>query len=152
MATGTLSTIERAVERKEQAERLKLGARVHEMRLAGKSYLQIAKEMDMAPARSAELHREHVDVLRQLETLGAMDAYRSVQDQRYEALLSTLWDDAMNGDMDAVRECRRILDSITAREAKVTMLVSRNEDGAKTTLIAEGSTADYIEALRRMGQ
>lgn len=130
---------------------LELGAKVHQLRLEGVGYLRIAQMLGLAHQRTAELHSRHVQRIRELEALGAVDAARSVQDERYESLLSAVWAQALTGDLAAVKECRQILDSITAREAKVTAMITQDDDGKKSsTLIAEGATDAYIEALRRM--
>lgn len=145
---AVVQEILRADEQRKHADRLRDASLVHEMRLEGHSYLKIAKALKIAPERVKALHVEHIDHLRELEALGAAEASRRVQDDRYEALLMAVWRDAMGGDLAAVRECRQILDSITAREAKVTALITRETDNGRTTLVAEGATADYIQALK----
>lgn len=145
---GTVSR-RRKREADDHTQRLHDASLVHRMRQGGRSYVDIAAALRITPHKVTALHREHLDYLRELEALGSADANRTVQDHRYEALLATVWDQAMAGDMAAVRECRAILDSITAREVKVTALITKDgDDGRRTTLVAEGATAAYIQALR----
>jgi hypothetical protein len=148
MATST--SLERLDEHRKKAARLKEAELVHRMRMAGESYGHIAVALKMGVHKVAQLHREHIEQLRDLEALGALEANRRVQDERYEALLTTVWSRAMNGDMDAIKECRQILDSITARESKVTALITRTDGDSQVTLVAEGSSDDYIRALEAM--
>lgn len=139
----------RKKEADEHSQRLHDAALVHRMRCSGRSYVEIAAALRLTPAKVTVLHKEHLEHIRELEALGSADANRVVQDSRYESLLASVWDQAMEGDMAAVRECRAILDSITSREVKVTALITKDgEDGRRTTLVAEGATADYIAALR----
>ena len=139
------------LEAKRHTERLRKAGQVHQMRLEGLPLHVIAKRLKITAEDCVIMHKEHIDSLRQLEALGAAEAARRVQDDRYEALLSSVWSDALGGDLAAVKECRMILDSITAREAKVTAMITKDDAGNSTaTLIAEGATEDYIEALRRM--
>lgn len=150
MAAST--SLERLDEHKKRMARLKEAELVHRMRMAGDSYTRIAYALKVTGTKAAVLHREHIEYLRELEVLGALEANRRVQDERYEALLGTVWNTAMTGDLNAVRECRQILDSITAREAKVTALITRTDGDSTVTLIAEGSSDDYIKALEGMSR
>jgi hypothetical protein len=144
--------VERRREEHLRAKRLRDASRVHQLRLSGMPYTQIAAELGLSMYGVNELHREHLNLLRELEALGAADAQRRLQDDRYEALLHTVWGSALSGDVVAIREARMILDSITAREVKVTAMLQRTDPKGETvtTLIAEGSTDEYIEALKRM--
>ena len=101
-----------------------------------------------APKPGAWIRRAGFDV-----KLGAtvMEAGRRLQEERYEALLSTVWGRAMGGDLNAVRECRLILDSIEHRNERVTAMFTKTNDAGDTlTLVARGSTEEYIAALREM--
>ena len=148
---GDVVSRARAAEADERTQRLQMAARVHQLRVEGVPYTRIARELGLVSAtRASELHSVHVDYLRELEGLGAADAHRRVQDQRYEDLLGSVWSDAMGGDLAAVRECRAILDSISSREAKVTTMISRTEGSGRVTLVAEGASDEYIRALREM--
>lgn len=124
---------------------------VYLMRLEGKTYSEIAIAMGMARSEAASLNHKHVDRLRELDALGFAANSSRLQDDRYEALLQQVWAQAMTGDLAAVRECRQILDSISARQDRFTALITkRNEDGGEVTLIASGSTEQYVQALRSM--
>lgn len=142
----------RIAEHKAKTDRLKEAALVHEMRVAGISYARIAKRLGITPVGVSDRHQEYLTYLRELEALGSIATTRQIQDERYETLLSSVWDLAMQGDLNAVRECRAILDSISAREAKVTAMVSKSEGGSSVTLIAEGADDAYLRALQTMGQ
>ena len=138
-------------EHRRKMDRLKEAQNVHAMRVAGVSYSRIAQSLGLAAKGATDLHMEYLEYLRELETLGSVAATRQLQDERYESLLSSVWDLAMQGDLNAVKECRAILDSITAREAKVTAMISADGTNKKVTLIAEGADDAYIRALQSLG-
>lgn len=143
----------RVAEHAARVERLTAAHQVHRMRLAGYSFLKIAQSMGITAGKASSLHRVYVEYLRELDELGAMDEVHRLGDQRYEALLSRVWTDAMHGDQWSIQEARRILDSISAREAKVTAMITRSDGkGGSMTLIAEGSTDDYIRSLQELGK
>jgi hypothetical protein len=131
---------------------LELAEKVHQMRVEGISYERISKQMGLSWRKTAGLHNQHLDRLRALEELGATEVSRRLQEERYEALLTTVWGRAMTGDLHAVRECRLILDSIDARTEKITAMFTRTTDDSSLTLVAKGSTEEYIEALKRLSQ
>ena len=109
--------------------------------------------MGLTADKAASLHRVYVEYLRELDELGALDDAHRLQDQRYEDLLTRVWTDAMHGDATAISQARRILDSISAREARVTAMITKSDGkGTSMTLIAEGSTEDYIRSLQELGQ
>lgn len=149
---GTLSQ-QRLEEQRKRADRLREAELVHQMRVAGKSYTAIASALHVSANKASTLHREHIEYLQELDHLGALEASIRVQDDRYEALLGAVWDRALGGDMFAIKECRQILDSITAREVKVTAMITKtNDNGDQTTLVAEGSSGEYIKALEGMSR
>lgn len=144
--------IARVLEESDQHRAAQLASMVHQMRVRGLSYTTIAKRLRLTPARTSSLHREHLAGLRALDAMGAMEADRRVQDERYETLLRYLWAGVEAGDLNYMKEARALLDSITAREVKITAMITASDPdtGTRTTLIAEGSTEEYIEALRGM--
>lgn len=136
-----------------RVEKLKAAHQVHNMRVAGYTFLRIAQAMGITSSKASSLHRVYVEYLRELDELGAMDDAHRLQDQRYEALLNRVWTDAMHGDTGAIEQARRILDSISAREARVTAMITKSDGkGNSMTLIAEGSTEDYIRSLQELGK
>jgi transposase-like protein len=137
-------------EHRRKTDRLKEAAIVHEMRVSGISYSRIARTLGLSPKGAADTHQEYLEYLRELESLGSVEANRRVQDERYETLLSVLWTQALSGDLASVRECRAILDSISAREARITAMVTDEGQGKRVTLIAEGADDAYIRALQEM--
>lgn len=143
----------RVAEHAARVEKLKAAHQVHNMRLAGYPFVRIASAMGLSATKVASLHRVYLDYLRELDELGAIDDAHRLSDQRYEALLSRVWADAMHGDMTAIKEARAILDSISAREARVTAMITKKDDqGNSVTLVAEGSTDDYIRSLQALGK
>jgi hypothetical protein len=151
MADNT--ALELADEHAKLSARMREAELVHQMRVEGHSYARIAKSLRISQLTAGRLHREHLERLRELESLGALEASRKVQEERYETLLAAVWKQAMAGDLAAVSQCRQILDSITSRELKVTaMLTNDDGDGKTVTIVAEGSSDEYINALREMGQ
>lgn len=140
----------RIAEHRRKTDRFKEAANVHAMRLAGITYSRIAQRLGISANGAADMHQDYLSYLRELEQLGSVASTRQVQDERYETLLSSVWDQAMQGDLSAVRECRAILDSISAREAKLTTMISQSSEGSTVTLIAEGSDDAYIRALQGM--
>lgn len=145
--------MERVSEHKARVERLKAAHQVHNMRVKGYSFVKIASAMGLTADKAASLHRVYVEYLRELDELGALDDAHRLQDQRYEDLLSRVWTDAMHGDATAISQARGILDSISAREARVTAMITKSDGkGNSMTLIAEGSTEDYIRSLQELGQ
>ena len=133
--------------------RLKVAHEVHDLRLSGMSWDKIARKVGLTSRATTILHSEYIAHLRELDVLGALDDARRTQDARYESLLTGIWDRALDGDLNAVREARAILDSISNREMKVTAMITKSApDGSTATLVAEGSTEDYIRALQEMSQ
>jgi hypothetical protein len=131
---------------------LELAEKIHQLRIEGVSYDRIAKRMRMDWYSITGMHRRHLDRLRHLEELGATEVSRRLQEERYESLLSTVWGRAMTGDLNAVREARMILDSISARSERVTAMFTKTTDDSSLTLVAKGSTEEYIEALKRLSE
>lgn len=131
---------------------LELAEKIHTLRVEGRSYTSIAKQMGLTWRGATKLHTQHLDRLRTLEELGATEVSRRLQEERYEALLTTVWGRAMTGDLAAVREARMILDSIDARSARVTAMFTKTTDDTSLTLVAKGSTEEYIEALKRLSE
>lgn len=144
--------MERAAEHKARVDRLKLAHKVHTMRVQGYTFVRIAMALGLTADKASSLHRTFLEYLRELDELGAVDEARRVQDERYETLLNRVWIDAMHGDMSAIARAQSILDSISAREARVTAMITKSDGkGTTMTLIAEGSTEDYIRSLRELG-
>jgi predicted transcriptional regulator len=129
---------------------LQMAEKIHELRLQGQSYATIAKRLEITPSATMRVHGIHLTQLQELDRLGAAAASRRVQDERYETLLAAVWTQALDGDLAAIKECRAILDSISNREFKVTAMIEQHDGDTRRTLIAEGSTEQYIEALKEM--
>ena len=90
------------------AEALWRRTRAVELRRAGFSYDDIGIELGYANCSGAWKAAQAALKAVQSE---AVNEYRALNEQRLEALLTTVWDAAMDGDLKAVAAARRIVDA-----------------------------------------
>ena len=117
--------------------------RVLQGKIAGLSVRQIAEQEGLSPAsiqkdvnRSlGELAREHV---------GHADVIRAVQMERYNRLLSSYWERAMNGEAEAVKIVLVIMDKVSAingviPDKSMIQVNSYNVNSEPVTFVIEGA-------------
>ena len=117
--------------------------RVLQAKIAGASVRQIAEQEGVSPAsiqkdvsRSlGELAREHV---------GHADVIRAVQMERYNKLLYTYWDQAINGDVESVKIVLVIMDKVSAingviPDKSMIQVNSYNVNSEPVTFVIEGA-------------
>jgi hypothetical protein len=117
--------------------------RVLQAKIAGASVRQIAQQEGVSPAsiqkdvnRSlGELAREHV---------GHADVIRAVQMERYNRLLLTYWQRALNGDVDATKIAITIMDKISSingviPDKSMIQVNSYNVSSEPVTFVIEGA-------------
>lgn len=81
-------------------------ARAIELRAQGWTYEQIAAELGYA--NRGTVYRMVGRAL-EAQTLEAVDALRSLEVERLDAVQVALWDNAMNGDVNAAKQAIRII-------------------------------------------
>lgn len=95
-----------------------------ELRKKGYTYAEIAKELDISYARAAAYIRKALQQIYEIEGDFAKQL-RELELQRLDALLKSVWDDAVEGNYQALDRVLRILDQ-RAKLSGLSQAISNN--------------------------
>lgn len=138
----TLSSVAKANEQARQAE---LARKAYELRVAGRSWWEIAEELNLTEAAASTLVHERLRQVASLVDEGSRREMLATELDRLDRLQAAVWTKAMDGDPKSVSAALAVID----RRAK---FLGLETDTATTvtanTIVVPGPTADYVAALR----